>query len=171
MTTEQGLPADWPDPQGEWMWQGDAAVRIDARSSPYTSVVPGVERAQASTTQSHDWAVQPVEWRYDGRPLAEFEDPMLVAAERVRIRFGGGMPRDVVLALNDAYRRGMQDTRNGLAAEFEQLSGQRNPALSDEDNARYSDVYANVADRIHNPERYSGCVANVQSMDGCDRRD
>lgn len=120
---------------------------------------------------SHDWQVPPTEWRYDGRPLAEDVDAMSLAHERVRIRFGGDIPRDVSLALNEAYRRGVREIRESLADEFEQVSGQRNPVLSDEENRRYSDIYANVADRIRHPEKYTGwgasqdgmAVANVQS--------
>jgi hypothetical protein len=62
-------------------------------------------------TTAADWAVPPVEHTYDGRPLAEFEDPMLLSVERVRIRFGGTIPRDVQLALNDAYRHGLRAGR------------------------------------------------------------
>ncbi|HKN57136.1 MAG TPA: hypothetical protein VJX66_31920 [Amycolatopsis sp.] len=111
------------------------------------------------TNRSHDWQTPPTEWAYDGRPMDEFEDPMLLAHERVRIRFGGDLPRDVSLALNEAYRRGAKETREAIAAEFEQVSGQRSPALSDEDNRRYSDIYASTADRIRHPEKYSGCAA------------
>ena len=118
-----------------------------------------------STTQ-HDWRVAPTEYRYDGRPLAEFEDPMLLAHERVSIRFGGELPRDVSLALNEAYRRGAKDTRERLADEFAQLSGQRSPALTDEENRRYSDTYAHVAYRIRHPEKYSGCAASQDHCDG-----
>lgn len=122
-------------------------------------------QAMATTTdrREHDWLVAPVEWQYDGRPLAEFEDPMLLAHERVRIRFGGSLPRDVSLALNDAYRRGVKHERDHIAQEFAEVAGNRNPALSDEDNRRYSDIYASVADRIRHPEKYSGCAA---SQDG-----
>lgn len=63
------------------------------------------------SAQSHDWKVPPVAYTYDGRLLAEFEDPMELAAERVRVRFGGQVPRDVSLALNDAYRRGRKAGR------------------------------------------------------------
>ena len=129
------------------------------------------ENTQSSGTRrsSHDWVQPPVEWRYDGRPLAEWDDPMFEADMRVRIRFGGELPRDVSLALNDAYRRGVQDTRKGLADEFERLSGQRNLAMNLDKNRCYSEVYANVADRIRHPERYSGCASNVRSVNECDR--
>lgn len=110
------------------------------------------------TNRSHDWQTPPTEWRYDGQPLAEFEDPMQFAHERVRIRFGGAIPRDVSLALNEAYRRGAKETRAAIADECEQVAGNRSPALSDEDNRRYSDIYASVADRIRNPDKYSGCA-------------
>jgi len=118
--------------------------------------------------REHDWQVAPVEFRYDGRPMAEFEDPMLLAHERVAIRFGGTLPRDVSLALNEAYRRGAKETREAIAAEFEQVSGQRSPALTDEDNRRYSDTYAHVADRIRHPEKYSGCAV-AGNPNGCDQ--
>jgi hypothetical protein len=117
------------------------------------------------TDRSHDWQVPPTEWRYDGQPLAEFDDPMVLAHERVRVRFGGDLPRDVSLALNDAFRRGVREERERIAAECEQVAGNRSPALSDEENRRYSDIYASVADRIRHPEKYSGCAANPN---GCD---
>lgn len=123
----------------------------------YAETPPALKEIGMPESQ-HDWRVPPTEWRYDGRPLAEFEDPMVCADRRVAIRFGGELPRDVSLALNDAYRRGVKDARAGLADEFEQLSGQRSPALTDEENWRYSDTYAHVADRIRHPEKYSGCA-------------
>lgn len=67
---------------------------------------------------SHDWKVAPVEHVYDGRPLYEFDDPMDIAAERVKIRFGGVLPRDVSLALNDAFRRGMRHGREQAKADL-----------------------------------------------------
>lgn len=51
------------------------------------------------------------------------------------------------------YRRGVAEERARIAAEFERLAGDRNPALSREHNQRFSEVYANVADRIRHPER------------------
>lgn len=148
-------------------------IVADTNSSPAIGAETG--RAESAhnvllTTEEtivseHDWQVPPTEWRYDGRPLAEdVADPMTLAHERVRVRFGGDLPRDVCLALNEAYRRGVADERERIAAECEQVSGNRSPALSNEDNRRYSDIYASVADRIRHPERYSGCAA---STDGC----
>lgn len=112
-----------------------------------------------------DWMIPPTEWRYDGSPIDESEGTNLdLASERIRVRFGGALPLDVEFALNEAYREGVTQTRKEIAAEFEELAGQRNPALSDETNRIYRDVHDNVVDRIRHPERYSGCAA--QTVDG-----
>ena len=118
------------------------------------------------TDYMHDWQTPPTEWRYAGRPLAEFGDPMLLAHERIRARFGGQLPRDVSLALNEAFRRGVEEERERIASEFDRVAGNRNPALSNEDNRRYSDIYANVVDRIRNPEKYNGVAVNQENACG-----
>jgi hypothetical protein len=115
--------------------------------------------AMTYTTREHDWQVPPTEWRYDGRPLAEFsDDAMGLAHERVRLRFGGDLPRDVSLALNDAFRRGMRAERERIAEDFERISGDRSPALTDDENRWHSTAYAAMARRVRNPEQYSGCA-------------
>lgn len=138
-------------------------LRPSGLPAPVRAAIRGhttrTRRKQTMTDYMHDWQTPPTEWRYDGRPLHEFGDPMLLARERITARFGGQLPRDVSLALNEAFRRGVEHERERIAAEFEQVAGNRNPALSNEDNRRYGDIYANVVDRIRHPEKYSGVVA------------
>lgn len=92
---------------------------------------------------SHDWFIPPVGHAYDGRPLAEFPDPMLLAFERVRIRFHGAIPRDVSLALNDAYRRGLRDkARAEVVADNERDRNVRQDGISNDVPAVSADTPA-----------------------------
>lgn len=106
----------------------------------------------------HDWQVPPTERRYDGRPLAEFEDPMLLARERVRIRFGGSLPRDVSLALNEAYRRGRKEARAAVVAELRRQA--THVPTTDDAEITWMRAFRNLADSIEKNDAWPPAVSD-----------
>ena len=51
MTTEQGLPADWPHPQSEWMWPSSRPAADDL-TSPAVLLREAASRMRAHSTDA-----------------------------------------------------------------------------------------------------------------------